>query len=77
MEWGVLASVVAVISPVLIVIVTYVKTWSKFEITVSNLSSVVERLSELLDTLQKNHTELSETVIRLEARVSNIEKQID
>ena len=63
MEWGILASIVAVISPLLVVIVTYVKTWSKFEITVNNLSTCVDKLTHLVESLQKDHAELSESVI--------------
>ena len=49
MEWGILASIVAVISPLFLVIVTYVKTWSRFEVTVNNLSICVDKLTQLVD----------------------------
>lgn len=77
MEWGILASIVAVISPLFLVIVTYVKTWSKFEVTVNNLSKCVDKLTRLVEALQKNHAELAQDVIRLDTRITALEKEVD
>ena len=44
LDWAIMAAIVAVISPVVVVIVTYSRAWAKVETTLSNLAKVIDKL---------------------------------
>ena len=46
--WAVLASIVAVISPIIVVLVKSTNIWAKLDLTVTNLSKAIADLSSLI-----------------------------
>ena len=51
-EWGLLANIIGVFTPLILVLVTYTKTWSKFDLLIDNLTTDVKLLQ---DTARKNN----------------------
>lgn len=45
--WAVLASIVAVISPIIVVLVKSTNIWAKLDLTVTNLSKAIADLSDV------------------------------
>lgn len=77
MEWGVISSFFSVFISLGIVLVTYIKTWVRLESSVQNLSSVVDRLAELLNGVTTQQAQLTQDVKVLETRIDNIEQRIN
>lgn len=82
-EWGILANIIGVITPLVIVLVTYTKTWSKFDVLIKHLTDNVELLQKSVETLSGSQEELMQRIIRVEtqlegilARLHNVEKSI-
>lgn len=82
-EWGILANIISVITPLVIVLVTYTKTWSKFDVLIKHLTDNVELLQKSVETLSGSQEELMQRIIRVEtqlegilARLHNVEKSI-
>ena len=83
LEWGLLANMISVIAPMVVVLVTYTKTWSKFDLLIKHLTENVERLQKGVETLSAAQEEMSARLIRVEtqlegllARMHNVEKSI-
>lgn len=72
MEWLPIISTLSAVSPVLFMVLAYIKTWSKFEITVSNLSESVNKLSMLLESARSKLIDHGERLSRVEATVQEL-----
>lgn len=82
MEWAVLASIVALISSVLAIVIKSTRFWARLEDTVNNLSKVVNELSGLIKEIQSMQNDIlqrvskEETATRiLESRINKIETE--
>ena len=52
-EWNILSNIVAVISPVIIVIITYTKTWSSLQVAIESLTTAVKSLTEIVISIRE------------------------
>lgn len=76
MEWNVLSSIVAVVSPVLIVIITYVKTWSSLQTVIDNLTHAVNSLTEIVEHIRGQQVDILQRLAEDEKAIRTIEKRL-
>lgn len=77
LDWVILANTVTVIGPVLVMLVTYVRSQSKFEITISTLTEAVKKLSSLVDRLSDEQHNIIQRIIRLETHEERTAARLD
>lgn len=65
-DWQVLSNVIAVITPLLLVIVTYARTWSRFEIITQQLTLAVSKLSDAIEGLQSQQRDILQRISKVE-----------
>lgn len=73
--WAVLASIVAVISPVIVVLVKSTNIWAKLDLTVTNLSKAIADLSSLIKELQVGQSNITQRIIKLESATEVLEER--
>lgn len=76
-EWQMAAIILSVVSPLVLVVVTYVKTWAKLDGTLSVLSVTVDKLSRILEGLRTAQNDMQQRMVKEETRVSEMERRID
>jgi hypothetical protein len=76
LEWAILASIVAVISPALAVLITYVRTWSKFDVTIANLAKIVDKLAKVMESIQLEQQSIVQRISKEEAYFQMLEKRV-
>lgn len=76
-EWQMAAVVLSVVSPLIVVVVTYVKTWAKLDGTLSVLNVTVEKLSNIIDGLRNTQNDMLQRIVKEETKVLEIERRIE
>lgn len=71
-EWGILANMIGVLTPLVLVLITYTKTWSKFDLLIDNLTKNVNCLQESVEKISIIQEETTHRLIRLETQLENI-----
>lgn len=71
-EWGLLANMIGVLTPLVLVLITYTKTWSKFDLLIDNLTKNVNCLQESVEKISIIQEETTHRLIRLETQLENI-----
>ena len=77
MEWSVIGTVVSIIMSVGVVLVTYGKQWSRFELSIQNLSSVVDRLNTVVDNMAREQLQMVKEVTALKTELADINRRLD
>lgn len=77
MEWGIISAIVSVIMSIGIVLVTYGKTWAGLNVSINNLSSVVDRLTYLVDNMAQEQMQMVKEVSELKAEIRDINKRLE
>lgn len=67
---------ISVITPIVIVLVTYTKTWSKFELIITHLTENVEELSKTVETLQAAQEEMMQRLTKVEVQLDGMLEKI-
>ena len=67
-EWGLLANMIGVLTPLVLVLITYTKTWSKFDLLIDNLTKNVNCLQESVEKISIIQEETTHRLIRLETQ---------
>lgn len=75
-EWGFFSNLISIVTPIVIVLITYVKTWSKFEIMINNLTENVEELSKTVETLQAAQEEMMQRLTKVEVQLDGMLEKI-
>lgn len=75
-EWGILANMVAVVAPLIVVLVTYIRTWSKFDGLIKNLTENVCVLQKTVEMLQIAQQELAQRVTKVEVQLDGMLEKI-
>lgn len=76
-EWQVLAAIVAILSPLVIVIVTYVKTWATLQVTIVALKEVVEKLTIVVERVKAEQGDIMQRIVKVETKVEELQKEVD
>jgi uncharacterized protein YoxC len=76
-EWQVAALVLSVVSPLVVVIVTYVKTWSKLEITLDSLNKTIDKLTTVVDGIKDEQADILQRVSKVETTVRMLEHAVN
>lgn len=76
-EWQVLAAIVAILSPLVIVIVTYVKTWATLQVTIVALKEVVEKLTTVVEGVKAEQGDIMQRIVKVETKVEELQKEVD
>ena len=77
LELSTIQSIISILTPVVIVLVTYIKTWAKLETTISNLGVVVDKLSLVISALKEEQINLLQRVSKVETKVEDLEKHME
>lgn len=71
-EWGILANVIGVFTPLVLVLVTYTKTWSKFDLLIDSLTTNVKSLQDTVEKISAVQEETMQRLIRVETQLEGI-----
>lgn len=63
---------IGVLTPLVLVLITYTKTWSKFDLLIDNLTKNVNCLQESVEKISIIQEETTHRLIRLETQLENI-----
>ena len=77
LEWSVIYNIFSILVLVIPVTFTYIRTWAKFESTVSNLDKVVTKLSEVVDGVKAEQVQVLQRVSRVETKQDDIDKRVE
>lgn len=77
LEWSVIGTVVSIIMSVGVVLVTYGKQWSRFELSIQNLSNVVDRLNSVVDNMAKEQLQMVREVTALKTELADINRRLE
>jgi len=76
MEWALLASIMAVVSPAIILISSYSKTWTQLDITIQNLSVAVEKLSNVVEEIRHEQSIILQRLSKEEIRLETLNRRV-
>lgn len=71
-----MSNIIAVVTPLLLVIVTYARTWSKFEVITQHLTMAVSRLSEAIEGLQSQQRDVLQRISKVETAVDMLDARL-
>ena len=75
-EWNILSNIVAVISPVIIVIITYTKTWSSLQVAIESLTTAVKSLTEIVNSIREKQIDILQRLAEDEKAIRTSEKRL-
>lgn len=67
MELVGIVNLVTIILPLAAILVTYAKTWSRFEVLIQNLSTSIERLSMVTEEIRKDQNNMGTKIQKVES----------
>lgn len=71
-EWSLLANIIGVFTPLVLVLVTYTKTWSKFDLLIDSLTTNVKALQDTVEKISAVQEETMQRLIRVETQLEGI-----
>ena len=74
LELSTIQAIISILTPLVIFLVTYIKTWAKLETTISNLGVVVDKLALVISALKEEQINLLQRVSKVETKVEDLER---